>query len=124
MNTDGNAQNLGQLVILPSTHVGNPRHMHEYAQGAMTYVRNYGTPDLFITFTSNPKWNEIKRELHQGKKPEDRHDIIARVLRDDGCDREASSVRHYKVLDVFVQVAETRSTPRTYSDLADEQIAV
>lgn len=81
VNTDGNAQNLGQLVILPSTHVGSSRHMNEYAQDAMTYVRNYGTPDLFITFTSNPKWNEIKRELHQGQKPEDRHDIIARVFK-------------------------------------------
>ncbi|CAB3251817.1 unnamed protein product [Arctia plantaginis] len=44
--------------------------MHEYAQDAMTYVRNYGTPDLFITFTCNPKWTEIEREL----------DIIARVF--------------------------------------------
>ena len=41
--------NLGQLVILPSTFTGSPRHMHEYTQDAMTYVRNYGRPDLFIT---------------------------------------------------------------------------
>ncbi|KAH8267063.1 hypothetical protein KR044_003170 [Drosophila immigrans] len=34
--------------------------MHEYAQDAMTYVRNYGTPDLFSTFTCNPKWMEIE----------------------------------------------------------------
>lgn len=35
--------------------------MHEYAQDAMTYVRNYGTPD-------------------PGQKPQDRHDIITRVF--------------------------------------------
>ncbi|GBP93412.1 hypothetical protein EVAR_84303_1 [Eumeta japonica] len=44
-----------------------PRHMHEYAQDAMTYVRNYGTPDLFITVTCNPKWTEIERELEPGQ---------------------------------------------------------
>ncbi|CAB3241390.1 unnamed protein product [Arctia plantaginis] len=54
--------------------------MHEYAQDAMTYVRNYGTPDLFITFTCNQKWTEIERELEPGQKPQDRHDIIARVF--------------------------------------------
>ncbi|GFV39381.1 helitron_like_N domain-containing protein [Trichonephila clavipes] len=31
---------------------GNPRHMHEYAQDAMTYVRAYGRPDLLQYGTS------------------------------------------------------------------------
>ena len=52
---DGDANNLGQLVILPSSFTGSPRHMHEYTQDAMTYVRNYGRADLFVTFTCNPK---------------------------------------------------------------------
>lgn len=43
------------MVILPATYNGSPRHMHEYAQDALTYVRRYGRPDLFITFTCNPK---------------------------------------------------------------------
>ncbi|XP_050063259.1 uncharacterized protein LOC126552591 [Aphis gossypii] len=46
----------------------------------MTYVRNYGTSDLFITVTCNPKWTEIESELEPGQKPQDRHDIIARVF--------------------------------------------
>jgi len=37
--------------------------MHEYAQDAMIYVRAYGCPDLFITFTRNPLWEEIKKLL-------------------------------------------------------------
>ncbi|XP_050338583.1 uncharacterized protein LOC126765043 [Bactrocera neohumeralis] len=76
----GDVQNIGLMTILPSSHIGSPRHMHEYAQDAMTYVRNYGTPDLFITLTCNPKWTEIERELERGQKPQDRHDIIARVF--------------------------------------------
>lgn len=51
MINDGNVDNMGKLVILPSTFTGSPRHMHEYAQDAITYVRKHGRPDLFITFT-------------------------------------------------------------------------
>ena len=78
---DGRADNVGQLVILPATFTGSPRHMHEYTQDAMTYVRNHGRPDLFITFTCNPKWQEIQEELMEGQSPSDRHDLIARVFR-------------------------------------------
>ncbi|GFU10381.1 helitron_like_N domain-containing protein [Trichonephila clavipes] len=41
---DGNVNpnEMGRMAILPSTFTGSPRHMHEYAQDAMTYVRAYG----------------------------------------------------------------------------------
>jgi len=56
VNNDANinANNVGQLVILPSSFTGSPRYMHEKNQDAMTYVRKFGRPDLFITFTCNP----------------------------------------------------------------------
>ncbi|KAL4104808.1 hypothetical protein QTP88_020084 [Uroleucon formosanum] len=79
IHSDGDVQNIGRLTVLPSTYIGSPRHMHEYAQDAMTYVRNYGTPDLFITVTCNPKWTEIERELEPGQKPQDRHDIYITI---------------------------------------------
>jgi hypothetical protein len=81
IGNDGKASNVGQLVILPSTFTGSPRHMHEYTQDAMTYVRNHGRPDLFVTFTCNPKWQEIQDELLPGQAPSDRHDLLARVFR-------------------------------------------
>ncbi|XP_076249985.1 uncharacterized protein LOC143189877 [Rhynchophorus ferrugineus] len=81
INTDGNAQNVGRMTILPATYIGSPRHMHEYAQDAMSYVRHYGTADLFITFICNPQWIEIKQELLPGKSSIDRHDITARYFR-------------------------------------------
>ncbi|GBP56607.1 hypothetical protein EVAR_80371_1 [Eumeta japonica] len=56
-----NASNIGQHVILPSSFTGSPRFMNEKSQDAMTYVRKFGRPDLFITFTCNPEWPEIKR---------------------------------------------------------------
>lgn len=49
--------------------------MHERTQDAMTYVRHHGRPDLFITFTSNPKWPEIQERLHYGQPTRSRHDI-------------------------------------------------
>lgn len=78
---DGNASNVGAAIILPSSYIGSPRHMHEYAQDAMTYVRKFGRPDLFITFTCNPRWNEITNLLFAGQKSTDRHDITARVFK-------------------------------------------
>ncbi|XP_073955775.1 uncharacterized protein isoform X1 [Choristoneura fumiferana] len=81
INADGNANNVGKMTILPATYIGSPRHMHEYAQDAMSYVRKYGRPDLFITFTCNPEWIEIKKELLHGQTPLDRHDITARVFK-------------------------------------------
>ncbi|XP_050683986.1 uncharacterized protein LOC126978909 [Leptidea sinapis] len=78
---DGDVENLGRLVILPSTFIGSPRHMLQYAQDVMAYVRKYGRPDLFITFTCNSSWKEIKDELQFGQKSHDRHDLIARVFK-------------------------------------------
>ena len=80
INTDGNANNVGQRVILPSSFTGSPRYMNEQAQDAMSYVRKHGRPDLFITFTCNPKWEDIVDELFHGQTQYDRHDLTARVF--------------------------------------------
>jgi hypothetical protein len=77
---DDNVENLGALVILPATFTGSPRHMHEYTQDAMTYVRTYGRSDLFITFTCNPAWTEIKENLTNDQLPCECHDLIVRVF--------------------------------------------
>ena len=71
--TGTDMQDIGQKVILPSSFTGSPRYMHERTQDAMTYVRTYGRPDLFITFTCNPKWKEIQRELENGQMAYHRH---------------------------------------------------
>uniref|UniRef100_W5LVL5 ATP-dependent DNA helicase n=1 Tax=Lepisosteus oculatus TaxID=7918 RepID=W5LVL5_LEPOC len=83
ITSDGDVNNTGKGVILPSTFTGGTRYMHEKTQDAMTYVTNvttYGRPDLFITFTYNPTWQEIQRERFPGQKAIHRHDLI-RVFR-------------------------------------------
>ncbi|UYV67936.1 hypothetical protein LAZ67_5002546 [Cordylochernes scorpioides] len=72
---------LGQRIILPSSFVNSPRYLAEYTQDAFCYVRKFGRPDLFITFTSNPSWEELSAALLPGQKQLDRHDITARVFR-------------------------------------------
>ena len=51
--------------------------MHERQQDALTYVRIYGHPDLFITTTSNPN---IKNNLLPGQDPQDHPDIVACIF--------------------------------------------
>lgn len=81
VTNDGDVRDIGQMITLPSSFTGSPRHMHEYAQDAMTYVRKYGCPDLFITFTCNPTWPEITRNLLTGQSHTQRHDLTARVFK-------------------------------------------
>jgi hypothetical protein len=50
-------------------------------QDAMTIVRHVGKPNLFITFTCNPKWPEIQNALLPGQTAQDRPDIVACVFR-------------------------------------------
>lgn len=45
----------------------------------MTYVKNYGKPDLFITMTNNLKWPKIKNNILINSKSQDRYDIVNRV---------------------------------------------
>ena len=56
---NGDISAAGKRVILPPTISYSPRWYTERYQDAMTIVRHTGKPDLFITFTCNPKWPEI-----------------------------------------------------------------
>ncbi|XP_065918817.1 uncharacterized protein [Dysidea avara] len=78
---DGDPRNVGRRVILPSSFTGGPRYMYERQQDAMTYVRKYGHPDLFITMTTNPNWPEIRNNLLPGQEPLDCPDLVAHAFR-------------------------------------------
>lgn len=70
---------IGSLYILPSSFIGGERYMRQCYQDAMAIVRSFGRPDLFITFTANPKWTEIQSELN-GLPYTSRPDICVRVF--------------------------------------------
>ena len=71
---------IGKRVILPFTFIGNFRFMAQFYQDAINLVRRFGKPDLFITFTCNPKWPKVKNELLINQKSSDRLDLCARVF--------------------------------------------
>ncbi|KAK9742235.1 hypothetical protein RND81_03G157600 [Saponaria officinalis] len=74
---------LGHSMILPASFPGCFRFLFQNYQDALAICRWAGPPDLFITFTCNPKWVEIEEFLksHPGQRPEERPDVIARVFK-------------------------------------------
>ncbi len=79
-NNDANIDNLGRLIVLPSSFIGGHRHMAQLYQDSMAIVRQYGKPDLFITMTCNPKWEEIVNALKPDEITNDRPDLVTRVF--------------------------------------------
>nr|XP_051181174.1 uncharacterized protein LOC127295295 isoform X1 [Lolium perenne] len=72
---------IGKKNILPSSFTGGRRYMIENFQDAVAIARVHGCPDIFTTFTCNPKWPEITEALlpEPGQKPHTRADITVRV---------------------------------------------
>ncbi|XP_026433135.1 uncharacterized protein LOC113330554 [Papaver somniferum] len=77
---DSNTSDIGQRVILPPSYTGSPRDMHQRYHDAMALVQKYGKPDLFITMTCNPNWEEIQRELKPRQQAHDRPDLTMRFF--------------------------------------------
>ena len=82
-NSDGqpDGSKIGKKVILPSTFTGGARYQHQLYQDAMAIVRCYGKPDFFITFTCNPRWQEITDALLPTQTAADWPDIVSRVFK-------------------------------------------
>lgn len=103
-DTDG--QRIGTRIVLPATFINGPRYLHKIYQNAMAIAREYGKPDLFITFTCNPKWPEIEREL--------RKDAEGRKL-EEACDRPGALLllkvwrgKSPIVIDLYVRVFQAK----------------
>ena len=80
-NDGENIGKIGKKVILPSSFISGDRFMHQHYQDAISLLRRFGKPHLFITMTTNPDWREIKENLRPGEKAIDRPDIVARVFK-------------------------------------------
>ena len=71
---------LEKKTLLPSSHTGCKRYAIQNYHDGIAICRVYGPPDIFITFTCNPKWQEIVNTLRNGEQPSDRPDIIVRIF--------------------------------------------
>ena len=83
LHSEAEQQNMqpGRMVILPSTFHGSPRAMQQNYQDAMAIIAKFGKPDLFLTFTCNPKSQSITENLPPGVTAENRPDLVARVFK-------------------------------------------
>jgi hypothetical protein len=75
-------KNLGVQIMLHSSFTAGPRYFVQNYHDGMAICREYGAPDLFITFTCNPKWEEIRDMLsyENGQLHTDRPDLVTRVF--------------------------------------------
>ncbi|XP_074267178.1 uncharacterized protein LOC141590483 [Silene latifolia] len=72
---------IGCRIIIPPSFTPGYSYLRENYQDTMVICKWTGYPDLFITFTCNPKWPEITRFVKKrGLRPEDRPDILCRVF--------------------------------------------
>ncbi|XP_017226413.1 uncharacterized protein LOC108202501 isoform X1 [Daucus carota subsp. sativus] len=82
--TSGNSDtsNMGKGFILPSGFVGSRRYMQQNFQDALAVCRYIGHPDVFLTMTTNPVWDEIMEmmKLIPHCSPQNSPDVIARVF--------------------------------------------
>ncbi|XP_074371912.1 uncharacterized protein LOC141712757 isoform X8 [Apium graveolens] len=80
---DVDATDLGKRVVLPSSFTGGYRYMQQNFQDSLALCKEFGHPDLFITFTCNPKWAEIQHAVHASGSHDAsvRPDIVARVFK-------------------------------------------
>ncbi|XP_045820117.1 uncharacterized protein LOC123913423 [Trifolium pratense] len=75
------ASSIGSRIVLPSSFTGGRRYMFNNCQDAMAICKKFGYPDLFLTFTCNPKWPEIQRHMAKsGNYSVYRPDITCRVF--------------------------------------------
>ena len=81
VTADDHDLKLGKRIILSSSYVGSPRWFNSKFQDGMAICRKFRKPDLFITFTCNPYWKEISRELREGETVQDRPDLVSRVFK-------------------------------------------
>jgi hypothetical protein len=54
----------GKRNVLCKSFIGGPRDRRKRYMDAMALVRKYGKPDIFLTMTCNPIWDEITQNLN------------------------------------------------------------
>ncbi|AQL02068.1 hypothetical protein ZEAMMB73_Zm00001d045331 [Zea mays] len=77
---DIRAEKVGKRTVLSPSFISGPRDMRRRYMDAMALVRKFGKPDIFLTMTCNPNWDEIRRELLPDQTPQDRPDLVVRVF--------------------------------------------
>jgi len=78
----GQLSSSGIPYILPATTTGTPPYMHKKCQDALSLCARFGKPHMFITFTTNPDWPEIKQQLKPCQTIHNQPDIANRIFKE------------------------------------------
>jgi len=69
-----------RTTFLSQSFHGSRRYLLSLARSAICLVAEFGRPTLFITFTCNQHWSEVKEMLFEGETAYDRADVTKRVF--------------------------------------------
>ena len=80
---EASTSNVGKGFVLPASFLGSRRYMQQCFQDALAVCRHIGHPDIFLTMTTNPMWDEITEMMKNmpGCLAVDSPDVIARVFK-------------------------------------------
>ncbi|RCV05919.1 hypothetical protein SETIT_1G121300v2 [Setaria italica] len=101
---------VGKRTVLSSSFIGGPRDKMRRYLDAMALVRKYGKPDIFLTMTCNPNWEEITNELGSKTRRNEK-----------GVVRKAHA-RQGEGLYLCCRVPKERSTARSFLAYNDRKI--
>ncbi|GMF24376.1 unnamed protein product [Phytophthora fragariaefolia] len=104
-----NLNQIGKRVVLPSTHPGGPRHMFKSYQDAMAVVREFGKPDVFLTMTCSPTWDEIEERIPDENKDSRRKPERTRPSRHRGARFQKRGLPHAHIQETLAE----EDKPRT-----------
>jgi hypothetical protein len=77
---ENRADKIGKRTVLSTSFIGGPRDMRHRYMDAMALVRKFEKPDIFLTMTCNPNWDEITRELLPMQSPQDRPNLVVCIF--------------------------------------------
>ena len=72
---------VGKIIVLPSSSRESPRFRYQKYMDGLAGMRVFGSYDLFVTLTCNPRWPEIADNLKPGQHHTDRVDLACRVIK-------------------------------------------
>lgn len=93
-------------VCLPSTFIHSPAWSAANVADCLALWKAYGSPTLFITFTTNPNWPEITSQLLPGQNAVDCPDIVVRVFHQKLAAFEKELVEILSPLDYTIRITE------------------
>ena len=80
----GDLEDVGTKVTMTKSIPGTPKWLHDRYEAVCALYCYFGKPSIFLTFTANPHWDEIKDCAMMGnvskQNPKFRPDMVCRVF--------------------------------------------